>query len=77
MAHKLCNGSYVHTLHTMQSKPSSAGDSKTTVSTYAAVIHYNTVVKIEALTCSLPDLVQVHCCVTMMNWQGAELIAQH
>ena len=21
--------------------------------------------------------VQVHCCVTMMNWQGIELIAQH
>ena len=35
-------------------------------------------------TCSLAgvteigyDLVQVHCCVTMMNWQGIELIAQH
>ena len=23
------------------------------------------------------DLVQVHCCVAMMNWQGFELIAQH
>ena len=23
------------------------------------------------------DLIQVHCCVTMMNWQGIELIAQH
>ena len=48
--------SYVRTLHTMQSKPSSAGDSKTTVSMYAAVIRYTTVVKIEALTCSLPVL---------------------
>ena len=38
----------------MQSKPS-CGDSKTTVITYAAVIRYTTVVKIEALTsCSLP-----------------------
>ena len=32
------------------------GDSKTTVSKYAAVIHYTTVVKIEALMCSLPVL---------------------
>ena len=23
------------------------------------------------------DLIQVHCCVAMMNWQGIELIAQH
>ena len=23
------------------------------------------------------DLMQVHCCVGMMNWQGIELIAQH
>ena len=23
------------------------------------------------------DLVQVHCCVVMMNWQVVELVAQH
>ena len=23
------------------------------------------------------DLVQVHCCVAMMNWQGIGLIAEH
>ena len=23
------------------------------------------------------DLVQAHCCVMMMNWEGIELIAQH
>ena len=40
----------------MQSKPMSAGDSKSTVSTYAAVIRYTTVVEIEALMCSLPVL---------------------
>ena len=47
---------YVHTLCTMQYKPSSAGNSKTIVRTYATVICCTTVVKIEASTCSLPLL---------------------
>ena len=46
----------VRTLHTIQSKPLTAGDSKTIVSMYAAVMCYATVVKIEALVCSLPFL---------------------
>ena len=25
----------------------------------------------------IDDLVQVHCCVAMMNWQVVELVAQH
>ena len=45
---------YVH--YTLCSLSLLAGDSKTTVSTYAAVIRYTTVVKIEALTCFLPVL---------------------
>ena len=58
MAHKLRTGSYVCTYvhYTLYSLSLRAGDCKTTVSTYAAVIRDTTVVKIEALTCSLPVL---------------------
>ena len=38
---------------------------------------YHKATHLECMYACTYVLIQVHCCVTMMNWQGIELIAQH